>query len=344
MTSVFLSYASEDDRRPDDGESRGWVTYFDEALRLELRRLVNVTQWRDKRDFNLPGDVRDRLSEAIGTADFLLPLLSNDYVAKEYTRFELIEFFKAIDAKKLDPGDFIVPLMAAPFAEDQFPPPLSGLKWVSFFESDPVTDKAAPFFDGFGRQISPKYWAAIRDVVSLIDQRLKQQRQQDKASATVYLAQPGNDQINNHWSVSNELVSQKCRVTPKAPWPVNTPDTKTYLSKALLESQFSVHLLGDTPGKERRSGLTELSTVQLDLAAERQKRDTAFRRLIWIPADLKPSDPAQQKLIASLDDGSRLTNRDELVRGGIEAFKEIIHDELARASAPAPAAAVAVAS
>jgi hypothetical protein len=74
--------------------------------------------------------------------------------------------------------------------------------------------------------------------------------------------------------------------------------------------------------------------VQLDLAAERQKKDDAFRRLIWIPADLKPTDIAQQKLIESLDNGSRLTERDELVRGGIESFKEIIHDELARTSKP----------
>jgi hypothetical protein len=109
---------------------------------------------------------------------------------------------------------------------------------------------------------------------------------------------------------------------------------KSYLSNALAEAQFSIHLLGATPGQERRSGLTELSSVQLDLAAERQKKDDAFRRLIWIPADLKPTDIAQQKLIESLDNGSRLTERDELVRGGIESFKEIIHDELARTSKP----------
>jgi hypothetical protein len=330
MPLVFLSYASEDDGRPDDAVSRGWVTAFDEALRLELRRLPDAKLWRDKRDFNLPGPVRDKLSDAIKTVDYLLPVLSADYSTKEYTRFELVEFFKLIASKALDPADFIIPLLPRPLAEDQFPPPLSGLKWVSFFESDPATDRVSPFFEGFGREISPKYWTAIRDVVSLIEARVRVQRQQEKPSATVYLAQPAIDQIDNHWSVTNELVSQKCRLTPKNPWPVNVPEVKSYLSNALAEAQFSIHLLGATPGQERRSGLTELSSVQLDLAAERQKKDDAFRRLIWIPADLKPTDIAQQKLIDSLDNGSRLTERDELVRGGIEAFKEIIHDELAR--------------
>jgi TIR domain len=336
MPLVFLSYASEDDGRPDDEVSRGWVTAFDEALRLELRRLKDVKLWRDKRDFALPGAVRDRLSDEIKTADYLLPVLSTDYGLKEYTRFELAEFFQAIDARQLDPGDFIIPLMPRPLAEDQFPPPLSGLKWVSFFETDPVTDQIVPFFEGFGREISKKYWAAVRDVVTLIEQRIRLQQRQEKPSATVYLAQPGNDQINNHWSVANELESKKCRVFPKNPWPVSTPETRSYLSKALDEAQFSIHLLGATPGRERRSGLGELSAVQLDLAAERQKRDDAFRRLIWIPADLKPTDPTQQKLIESLDDGSRLTARDELVRGGLEAFKGIINDELARTATGVP--------
>ena len=334
MPLVFLSYASEDDGRPDDTVSRGWVTAFAEALKLELRRIGDTSLWRDKRDFNLPGPVRDMLSDAIKTADYLLPVLSTDYRTKEYTRFELVEFFKAISAKNLDPTDFIVPLMPRPLSEDQFPPPLSGLKWVSFFETDAATDKIVPFFEGFGRDISPKYWTAIRDVVSLIEQQIKLQKKREVPSATVYLAQPAIDQIDNHWSVTNELVSHKCRVTPKNPWPVNQPEAKSYLSTALAEAQFSIHLLGATPGQERRSGLTELSSVQLDLAAERQKRDDVFRRLIWIPADLKPTDIAQQKLIESLDNGSRLTERDELVRGGIESFKEIIHDELARAAKP----------
>jgi hypothetical protein len=74
--------------------------------------------------------------------------------------------------------------------------------------------------------------------------------------------------------------------------------------------------------------------LQLDLAAERQKKDDAFRRLIWIPSDMTPTDPAQQKLIDSLDNGSRLTERDELVRGGLEEFKGIIHDELAKNARP----------
>src|SRR3954447_12076214 len=151
MPLVFLSYASEDDGKPAEEVSRGWVTAFDEALRLEPRRLGNVTLWRDKRDFNLPGAVRDTLTDAIKKANFLLPVLSTDYVQKQYTQFELSEFFRMFGDGPPDPGDFVIPLMPRPFPEDQFPSPLSGLKWVSFFETDPATDDVKPFFDGFGR-------------------------------------------------------------------------------------------------------------------------------------------------------------------------------------------------
>lgn len=328
MPVVFLSYASEDDGKPDDPVSRGWVTAFDETLKLELRRLKHVKLWRDRRDFSLPGEVREKLSEAIRTADYLLPVLSTDYTAKEYTRHELVKFIETMETRQLNHYDFIVPVIPAPLAEEHFPPPLAGIRWVAFFETDPSSNKVVPFFEGFGRVISPKYFSAVRDVVSLIEQQIKVQRQKEKPKATVFLAQPATDQIDNHWSVANELDSQRCKVTPKPPWPVNTPEATSFLSKALEASQFSIHLLGATPGRDGRSGLTGLSSLQLDLAAERQKKDTAFRRLIWIPAELKPSDPAQAALIGSLESGSRLTERDELVRGGLEAFKEVIHDEL----------------
>ncbi len=331
MPLIFISYASEDDRKLKDTVSRGWVTAFDEALKLELR--ADLKLWRDKRDLNVPGAIGETLSAEIKGADYLLPVLSDYYGKKEYTRLELSEFFKNMGAKALDPADFIVPVMPRPIADEEIPAYLSGLRWISFFETD-VDGKVVPYFEGFGRDISPKYFSAIREVVALIDQRIKAERIKEKPRATVYLAHPALDQIDSHWSVSNELLSQKCRVTPKSPWPVNIPDAISHLSNELSVSQFSIHLLGAAAAQERRSGLTALSSLELDLAADRQKKDASFRRLIWIPPDIKPKDDAQKQLIESLDNGSRLTDRDELFRGGIETFKEVIHDELARAAHP----------
>jgi hypothetical protein len=323
---VFLSYASEDDTTPDQ-PSGGWVTIIAKALEWELRRLKSVKLWRDRRDFNLPGAVRDKLSDVIKNADYLLPVLSHDYNRKQYTVFEVAEFLKVLAAKRREAANYIIPLMPQPFPEDQVLDELSGLLRVQFFEPDDAASYT-PYVEHDGKR-SEKFWAAVRRVVKLIEEQMKAQ-QPEQSNATVYLARTADDQIDNRVSVLNELDSKKCRITPRPPWPVSHPEARSFLSKSLSESQFSIHLLGATPGREQRSGLGGLSALQLDLAAERQRSDPAFRRLIWIPPDMKPTDNDQKKLIDSLDDGSRLTKQDELVRGGIEEFKEIIHDELAR--------------
>jgi hypothetical protein len=330
MALVFISYASEDDRRLGDTESRGWVTVFDEALKLELDG--NLKLWRDKRDLGLPGAIGENLSAEIRNADYLLPILSSYYGLKQYTVYELAQFFKNLGAKQLEPTDYIIPVMPRPIPDEQMLPYLSGLRWIAFFEKD-ADDKVVPYFDGFGRDISPKYFSAIREVASLIGKRMKAAQPQRPARATVYLGHPSFDQIDNHWSVSSELAAQNCKVVPVATWPVGEAAARSHLQNALMESQFSVHLLGANAGKEPRSGLGGLSILELDMAGERQKQDKNFRRLIWVPSGLVPKDADQQKLIQSLDNGSRLTDRDELVRGGIESFKEIIGDELLHAAA-----------
>jgi len=332
MTLIFISYASEDDRRLGDNESRGWVTVFDEALKLELDG--NLKLWRDKRDLGLPGAIGENLSAEIRNADYLLPILSSYYGVKQYTVYELAQFFKNMGAKQLEPTDFIIPVMPRPIPDEQMLPYLSGVRWIAFFEKD-ADHKVVPYFDGFGRDISPKYFSAIREVASLIGKRMKAVPQQP-AKASVYLAHPSFDQIDNHWSVSSELAAQDCKVLPVSPWPVGEAAARSRLQNALAQSRFSVHLLGAATAKEPRSGLSGLSVLELDMAAERQKQDRNFRRLIWVPAGLAPKDVEQQKLIQSLDNGSRLTDRDELVRGGIESFKEIIGDELLHAATTSP--------
>jgi hypothetical protein len=329
VSLVFLSYASEDDLTP-GGTPGGWVTIIEQALQFELRRLKGVKLWRDRRDFNLPGPVRDRLSDVIRQADFLLPVISHDYNSKSYTVFEIGEFLRRLGASNRKAVDYIVPLLPRPFPEDEFLDELSGLKWVQFFEPSAATSYT-PFVEADGKQ-SEKFWGAVRQVVKLIEEQIKT-APADPPKATVYLARAADEQIDFRLTVSNELDSKHCRITPRPPWPVSEADARTFLSNSLAQSQFSIHLLGATPGREQRSGLGGLSTLQLDLAAERQKKDARFRRLIWMQPDIKPSDPLQKALIDSLENGTRLSARDEFVRGGIEAFKEVIHDELARVAA-----------
>lgn len=329
MRTVFLSYASEDNAVPDE-QSRGWVSFFDRCLKLEIEHLDDVTLWRDVRDLRERGIITDELKDNVRNAAIFLVVLSRHYNNKQYTEFELSEF---IDSRKAGEvaTDLTIPVLPRPMDAGQIPPPLQGLKYIPFFKTDPETQKVEPFYDGYGKFVSEEYWDTIRYVAGLIDTRLKG-LPDEPHKATVYLAAPGLDQVTNHWRVYKELESQKCLVAPIDPWPVNPDQTKEHFRTEIRNAAFSVHLLGAASASARRSDLNELTALQLDIAGARQKVDDKFRRLIWIPQDLKKPDPAQEALIKSLEDGTRLTAQDELVRGGLETFKEIVRDELAQAT------------
>ena len=336
MPTVFLSYASEDNGSPQDDVSKGWVDWFDEWLSLELvKQQEDTTLWRDIRNLKRPGSITDQLKKEVTNAAVFLNVLSLRYGTKPYTKFELSEFLETRKEGERA-TDSILPLLLGPLDINQIPPPLRGLKYISFFEINPLTKAVEPFFDGYGRKISNKYFDAIRDVANFIVNRIKDQQghlPSLPSKTTVYLAAPGLDQASNHWKIYNELESQKCQIAPIEPWPIDKDEATDHFGTGIKTAQFSVHLLGALSGVARRDDLNELAAKQLDWAAARQAQDAKFRRLIWIPPDLKDPDPQQRELIKSLDNGTRLTPHDELVRDGLEAFKEVIRDELVQMGA-----------
>lgn len=342
MPTVFLSYATEDNGFPQDGASKGWVDYFDECLTLELKKVPGANAlWRDVRDINTPGVISANLGPAVDNSEIFLNVLSALYGTKPYTQFELTRFLERARKPGEQAQDSILPLVLGPIDIGQIPVPLRELKYISFFKVHPNTKAVQPFFEGYGRSITTEYFDAVRNVANFIIRRLAEL--QGIASVakgtTVYLAAPGLDQVSNHWKIYNELESQKCMIAPIDPWPIEKDKATDYFGTQIKTAKFSVHLLGASSGIARRDDLNGLSQRQLDWAAERQNQDANFRRLIWIPPDLKDPDAPQRDLIKSLDSGTRLNARDELVRDGLEAFKEVIRDELARAAAPGGASA-----
>jgi hypothetical protein len=345
MPTVFLSYAHDDNRVPDGLKGSGWVSFFDNSLRIELdeRGMIDVKVWRDKRDFNTMDVVVNTLDAGVTSSDVFMPVVSPLYVKKQYTMFELDGFVKhkcaggGSDARRN-----ILMVLKRPVPADQYPPAIRGMGYIPFFEIDREKGQDEPFFKGYASTApSDKYWDAIREVAKnlqqffaeMADRAAAKQREQAAAattSATIYLAQPSNDLSDAHWSLRKELESQGCRIVPSDPWPGDSAAAEKHLRDALADAQLSIHLLGAAPGNDSSSGLAGLARLQLDLAAQRGADDAAFRRLIWLPDRLTSADPAQKELIASLEKGEGLRAQDELVRSGAEGFKEVVRDELAR--------------
>jgi hypothetical protein len=341
MPTVFLSYAHDDNRVPDGLTGRGWVSFFDSSLRIELdeRGMLDVKIWRDKRDFNPMDLVVNTLDAGVVGSDVFMPVVSPLYVKKQYTVFELDGFVKAKSV-----GDEsaarrnILLVLKRPVPDKDYPPAIRGMGHIPFFDMDREKGQEEPFFKGYASTApSDRYWDAIRDVAQTLQQRLAelagrpaQLERPQIATPAIYLAQSSSDLSDAQRSLRNELQSQGCSVVPTDPWPSDPIAAEKHLRDALAIARLSIHLLGATPGSDQASGLSSLSKLQLDLAAQRAGEDAAFRRLIWLPDRLVTDDAAQKQLIESLQKGDGLRAQDELVRSGVETFKEVMRDELSR--------------
>jgi hypothetical protein len=233
-------------------------------------------------------------------------------------------------------------VLKRPVPDEDYPPAIRGMGYIQFFDMDREKGLEEPFFKGYASTApSDRYWDAIRDVGQRLQQRLAEladrpaepERPQIAAPtrrSAIYLAQSSSDLSDAQRSLRNELQSQGCSVVPTDPWPSDPVAAEKHLRDALAIAGLSIHLLGATPGSDQACGLNNLSRLQLDLAAQRAGNDTGFRRLIWLPDRTVTDDAAQKQLIESLQKGDGLRAEDELVRSGVETFKEVVRDELSR--------------
>jgi hypothetical protein len=351
--NVFLSYAHDDNLVPDKFDGRGWVSFFDDSLSIELgeRGLTDVKLWRDKRDFDPMGLVEDVLADNVKKSDLFLAVLSPRYVVQRYTKYELDSFAAhAAAAGRNRTGEFILIVLKRPLSPDKYPEAIRGMGYVPFFEIDRETRDDRPFYDGFGKHISQRYWESIRKVGALIEQHLAKRTAPAPLAAvnektidtdrkvTVFVSEPSNELVDLRWSLCKELESHGCRIVPADAEPSDAgPDdaaqTRQRLQAAIDEADFSIHLLGTTAGGDRARQNESLAKQQLDLAAARAAADTKFRRLIWLQERPQSSPPAPTEgLIADLEGGKLLLDTDELVRSGLEAFKDVVREELANRS------------
>lgn len=341
MPTVFLSYAHDDNLVPEGLKGRGWVSFFDDSLGIELRErgMLDVKVWRDKRDFDPMDLVTSTLADGVANSDLMLAVLSPLYVQKPYCQFELDGFIERKNASGCDEFRKHILLVAKrPVPDGKYPPKIKGMGYVPFFDNNRERAQDEPFYKGFGSAVAQQYWDSIQDVASRLEKSLanlaglelekKRKLLQPGKGITVYLAVPSADLKDGHYSLRKELESHGCIVLPDDPWPASAEAAEKHLRDAIARAQVSIHLLGAAPGSDSSSGLNGLCRLQLELAAQTRKPD--FRRLIWLPDALVTSDEEQRRLIEGLEKGEGLRRHDELVHAGTESFKEIVRDELSR--------------
>ena len=340
--AVFISYARADDQPPpDDDKTQGWVTFFWQQLRWELNN-AGVRQaklWLDRYEIDPTEDFTVKIDEALRKARLLIPILSPNWIQRDYCQLELSKFveFRSL-ANDLD--DNIVLVKKREVLADYVPRVLKNREGYQFFLKEP-SGKLREFY-WRGLQDDKAYFDLLKQVADRIAERLTARSALPKHSAefngrTIYLAAPA-DELRDCWlRLANDLRGSGHTVLPWEGRLSDTlPDAEAEIADALARAELCVHLLGDSEGSTPDGSKESLVRLQLRLARERAGR---LLRVLWAPKWL-PERPGAKR------DPFEVVQRFGGLSPGEEVYGEAVTDLSqwlrARLNPSAPASADAV--
>jgi hypothetical protein len=141
---AFISYSHIDNVGLIDG-SKGWITNLHRALEIRVGQLLGEKPeiWRDPK---LAGNdvFENTLVEQLKRVAVLITVVSPRYVKSEWTRRELIEFWKAAEAQggvTFHDKARIFKVMKTPIPREMDPPELQPLLGYEFFQVDPQSGR-----------------------------------------------------------------------------------------------------------------------------------------------------------------------------------------------------------
>jgi hypothetical protein len=290
--SVFISYARTDDVQPPfDRTTLGWVTFFCENLRFELTN-VGVHQadlWVDRYKIEPAEKFTKKIAEALAKARLILPILSPNWIQREWCRKEVISFLELDDHE--DDDIVLVKKLDAP--DSDIPAPLRNREGYKFYVNEPTG--AVREFYWRGLQDEAAYYNQVKRVAEWIAQRFITESKQEKAAVprkgrTVYLAAPA-DEMRDAWQrLANDLEGAGYDVLPVDG---RLPDTVAKAEEAVLaalaHAELIVHLLGEIEGVTLAGGTETLARLQLRVTREHGMTNAPVPRVLWAPKWLPDS-------------------------------------------------------
>ncbi len=346
---VFISYAHIDNL-PLSDEQLGWISRFHNTLSVFLsQRLGNKARiWRDQklRGNDIFGaEIVDQFRQ---TAIFV-SILSPRYVRSEWCKREIKGFCRqAEEAGSLvvDNKSRVLKIVKTPVdAIDDLPDVIRDSLGYEFFlwEGQGPMELDPDFGERYKQDYLRKVCIVANDAAQLI-RRVDASSPGTEATTVppprrtvVFLAACGFDQRDNREVIAADLRKHGYRVLPEDQLPVEDEDAhREALLPLLAQAPLSVHLIGASAGAipdgPSHQPLVEMHNA---LAASRARAE-GLRRLIWVPEDLRASQPQQRHfLTALLTDTNRQAGAD-LLRGSLEEFRTFMHTTLDALERPEP--------
>jgi Domain of unknown function (DUF4062) len=334
---AFISYSHIDNVGLAHG-SEGWVTNLHRALEIRVAQLLGKQPqiWRDPK---LTGNdmFADTLVAQLAHVAVLITIVSPRYVRSEWTRRELIEFWKAAEAQggvRLHDKARIFKVLKTPIPREMDPPELQPLLGYEFFKVDPNTGRTRELEEVFGEQAQRDFWLRLddlaHDIAALLEMLggdLTLQVGEATGKEGVFVAETTSDLREQRETIRRDLQQHGYRVFPAAGLPLSAPEMKVMLQEELAQCRMSIHLVGMNYGMVPEGSELSLVEIQNELAIERSKQGD-FVRLLWMPNGLKVEDKRQAGVIERFKMDPRLGAEADLLETYLEDFKSVIYDRL----------------
>ncbi|WP_291992760.1 hypothetical protein [Candidatus Accumulibacter sp. ACC003] len=349
---AFISYAHIDNEPLTPGQ-KGWVSQFHATLQAMLsQRLGEKARiWRDdKLDGN---DVfADEIVGQFTTTALLVSILSPRYVRSEWCTRELLEFCKAAAGNggvTVGNKSRVFKVIKTPFEQASALPEvvqqMLGYPFYALDHDDP--QELDPAFGEEARQqflgkLSSLAWEIAKSLRQLSDAAPASVADAQQKRPVVFLADCGSDLRDARERLATELRMHGHEVLPAQQLPQSEDALLPELKAQLERCALSIHLVGSSVGPvpDGPSGRS-LAMLENHVAAE-LCRQSALRRIIWLPEMIKGERPEQQLFIDALQRDAALQFGADLLRGDVEALKGTMHlllRQIETAAAPAAAAA-----
>jgi hypothetical protein len=336
---AFISYSHIDNVGLVDG-SKGWITNLHRALEVRIAQLLGEKPqiWRDPK---LAGnDVFEiTLIEQLKRVAVLITVVSPRYVKSEWTRRELVEFWKAAEAQggvRFHDKARIFKVMKTPVPRDSDLPELESLLGYEFFEIDPETGRIRELDEIFGESAQREFWIKLDDLAHDIAALLEVLRKEFQVSApaedsakqeSIYLAETTADLKEEREAIRRDLQQHGYIVLPSHGLPMVASEMKASIAEDLSQCRMSIHPIGERYGFIPEGSNISLTEIQNELAIERGKAG-GFVRLLWIPAGKHFEDERQGRLVEQLRTDPRMQRGADLLETILEDLRTVIYDRL----------------
>jgi hypothetical protein len=303
---IFISYARDDDAaNPHMPGSKGFVTFLHgQLLHAFMQHGPDRPRiWRDIEQVDGGDQFRKRIEEALANSSILVVVLSRNWMARPYCRWELDYFASCWRHEGEESVRQRIIIVSKRHVEpEKRPSLLQGQVGFAFSTRDePDSIGLEREYYGPNGSLDERYWQAFNRLMARL-LKLTTGRAGTPAAPdapangrTIFVAKPAIDMRKPYDRLVAELRRRGFAVVPNPDEDLKYDGSAgSTINDALESSELSVHLLGEDAGEVASP---EGSIVRFQLASAavvalqtEQPASRAFHRIMWVPQfmDVEP--------------------------------------------------------